>query len=115
MNQLAQQTIRNPVLSDLLQSAQTAPGTGYFSALLTTFATIILIVGALYFFFQLLTGGVEWIGSGGDKAKLEGARQKLINAVIGLVLLFSAWAVVQLVEAVFGVNILNLDVPVVGQ
>ncbi len=112
---IAGQTIRNPILSDELQQMQTGSGTYFFTRLLSVLAAIILIVGGVYFFFQLLTGGVAWIGSGGDKAKLEEARQKIFNAVVGLILLFSTWAIIQLVENVFGIQILQFDVPTLGQ
>jgi len=114
-DKLASQTIRNPVLSDELQQIQTGSATYFFSRVLTVLATIILIIGGLYFFFQLLTGGVAWIGSGGDKAKLEEARQKIFNAVLGLILLFSVFAIIRLAESVFSVSILNFNIPTLGQ
>jgi len=36
----------------------------------------------------LLKGSMGWITSGGDKEKIEKARQTLTNAVIGLVIIF---------------------------
>ena len=86
-------------------------GVGFVSALISVVVTGLLIVGSLYFFFQLLTGAVAWIGSGGDKAALEGARSKIFNAGIGLVLLFSAFAIIRLIESVFGVNLLLFNIP----
>jgi len=112
INQLAQ--ITNPSIGGLTGMVGEG-GAGFLSSLLSTVITIILAVGGLYFFFQLITGGVSWIGSGGDKAKLEEARSKLLSAGIGLILLFSAFAIITLVENVFGVGILNFDIPVIGQ
>jgi len=40
---------------------------------------------ALIFLFR---GSISWITSGGDKEKIEKARQTLTNAVIGLLLIF---------------------------
>lgn len=89
-------------------------GTGFVGDLLSVIITLILVVGAVYFFFQLLTGAVAWIGSGGDKAKLQEAQAKLLNAVIGLVLLFAAWAIIRLIQTVLGVTILQFDLPTIA-
>jgi hypothetical protein len=108
--QIAQ--VRNPSLGSLNQTfSGIGSGAEFLGALLSTIVTILLVGGAVFFFFQLLTGAVAWIGSGGDKTKLEEAKQKLANAGIGLVLLMSSWALIIFVENVFGVRILSFDVP----
>lgn len=106
--QLAQVT--NPSIGSLRDMVGQG-GTGFVSALLSVLITGIIFVGGLYFVFQLLTGAVAWIGSGGDKAQLEQARSKLFSAGIGLVLLFSAFAIITLIQNVFGVNLLLFDIP----
>ncbi len=73
--------------------------------------TAIIIVAGLIFFFMLIIGGLRWILSGGDKAQTESARSQITAALIGLVIIFSAWAIVTLVENVFGFNVLNLTLP----
>lgn len=52
--------------------------------------------------------------SGGDKAGTESARGQITAALVGLVIVFSAWAIATLVGAVFGVNILSFDLGSVG-
>ena len=71
---------------------------------------LILIVAALAFFFILVMGGVNWIISGGDKAKTEGARNQITAALVGLVIFFSAWAIAQLLASFFGIEIFNLTI-----
>jgi len=71
---------------------------------------LILIVAALAFFFILVMGGVNWIISGGDKAKTEGARNQITAALVGLVIVFSAWAIAQLLASFFGIEIFNLTI-----
>lgn len=75
------------------------------------FLKLILIVAGLAFFFILVIGGVKWILSGGDKAHTEGARNQITAALVGLVIVFSAWAITQLIYTFFGVNILELTLP----
>ena len=78
-----------------------------FADLITYAIQLILIAAAVLFFFLLVLGGIRWITSGGDKGKTEAARGQITAALVGLVIVFAAWAIVQLVEAFFGVQILG--------
>lgn len=79
------------------------------NALVSRLIRLALIVAAVVFFFMLVIGGIKWILSGGDKGKTEEARNQITAALVGLVIVFSAWAISQLINALFGVDILNLD------
>ena len=72
---------------------------------------LVLIIAALVFLFMLILGGIRYITSGGDKAQTESARGQITAALIGLVIVFAAWAVINLVNLFFGVNIMELNVP----
>jgi len=63
------------------------------------------------FFFMLVIGGIQWIMSGGDKAKTEEARNRITAALIGLIIVFAAWLIIILVQNVFGVSLLNFTIP----
>jgi hypothetical protein len=73
-----------------------------------------LVVAAIVFFFILVLGGIKWIASGGDKAATEGARNQITAALIGLVIVFAAWAIVSLINTFFNVNIFSLTLPQVS-
>ncbi|MBP7700878.1 hypothetical protein KA111_02330 [Candidatus Woesebacteria bacterium] len=66
-------------------------------ALISKALNFVLIIGALLVFMYLIWGGIEWITSGGDKGKTESARNKITAAIVGLIVLASAWAVLLLV------------------
>lgn len=99
-------TIDNPLLPTRLQALS---GAEFVSSLLATGITIILIVGSIGFFIMLLVGAVQWIFSGGDKGAVENARNRITHALVGLVLMFSAFAIIKAVEAIFGINLLLID------
>jgi hypothetical protein len=65
---------------------------------------LVLVIAALVFFFILVLGGIRWILSEGDKTKAESARGMITAALIGLVIVFAAWAITQLLEVFFGIN-----------
>ncbi len=64
-----------------------------------------IIVAALLVFLYLVWGGVEWITSAGDKTKTEEAQKRISNAVIGLAIVATSWAVWKIILYFFGVNI----------
>ena len=70
-----------------------------------------LVVAAIVFFFILVIGGIKWIASGGDKAQTEGARSQITAALVGLVIVFAAWAIVALINTFFGIDIFALKLP----
>lgn len=98
------------------------PGSGFaklgdltFGELIGGLIRISLVVAAVVFFFVLVIGGIRWILSGGDKQATEAARGQITAALVGLVIVFAAWAIVQLIETLFGVQILNLDIGTINQ
>lgn len=60
-------------------------------SVITTLLGIILILGGGFLLVYLLWGAFDWIISGGDKERLHKAQQKLTNAVVGMIILFSVW------------------------
>jgi hypothetical protein len=75
--------------------------------------TIILIVATLIALFFLIWGGVRWITSGGDKAKVDEARKTIIGAIIGLVIAFLAYFILTIVLSIFGLSLNKLQLPTV--
>lgn len=74
--------------------------------------TAILVVSGVVFFFILIFGGIKFIVSGGDKAATEAARGQITSALIGLVIVFSAWAIVRLIGELFNLgDLTSLDLP----
>lgn len=64
--------------------------------------TIALLVAAVLTFAFLIWGGLQWIMSGGDKAKYEEARNRITAALIGLAIVALAWLLIKLVAYFFG-------------
>ena len=74
--------------------------------------SLVLIVVALVFFFILVWGGLKWVTSGGDEKKVGEARAQITNALIGLAIVFAAWAIMKLIGTIFGIDILKgLTIP----
>jgi len=103
--------IQNPALGDTLNNLLLGSGgTGFFAALLPSLVRLAFVIGSVVFLFMFIMGAIQWITSGGDKTGLEGARGKITNALIGIILLLVSFAIIRLIEAFFSVNILELDI-----
>ncbi len=99
--------VKNPLLGDNLSALS---GENFLGQLLPKTIGLLFVFGSLAFFFMFLWGAISWILSGGDKAHVENAKGRITNALIGLVLMVSTFAIVKLIEAFFNINILLIDI-----
>jgi len=83
----------------------------YIGAIIAGLLKLALVIAAIVFFFMLVIGGIRWIISGGDKGQTEQARSQITAALVGLVIVFAAWAIAGLIGTFFNVNIFNLEIP----
>ena len=60
--------------------------------------------GLLLFFF-LVIGGLSFLTSGGDPKAMEKAKGKITNALVGFLIIFVAYWLVQLLEYIFGITV----------
>lgn len=70
-------------------------GAGGISKFLTNLVGLIYSLAAVVLIFMLLWGAFDWMTSGGEKEKLESARNKIISAIIGIMLFAVAFAVIK--------------------
>lgn len=75
--------------------------------IISTAIKLILVLAALIAFVFLVIGGIKWITSGGDKEGTKGAQGTITAALVGLVIVFAAWAIIRLLEVFFGFQILS--------
>jgi hypothetical protein len=74
------------------------------STLISGLINVAFVVAVLLVFFYLVMGGIDWITSGGEKSKTEGARNKITAAIIGLIVLAASYAILQLALSFLGTN-----------
>lgn len=106
-NLLAQESITNPALGPGLQEKT---GTEFLQIILPNMIGLSFVIGVVIFLFVVVIGAIQWIASGGDKAAIESAKGKITNAIVGVIVLFSLFAVFIFIENFFGINILSIDI-----
>lgn len=68
--------------------------------------TYFFIAGAIIAVIFVALGGIKWVMSGGDKTKVEAARNTVIAAVVGLIVVFASYFLIDVVlHTLFGFNV----------
>lgn len=99
---IAQQTV------DIASQAKTISPIGDVGTLVQMGAWTILTIGGLALFMYLLLGGFNWITAGGEKGKIEAAREMITQGIIGLAILAAVFAVYAIVLRFFGITSITL-------
>lgn len=88
-----------------------APETGLIktTAAISSVIGVMTVAAGIWFLFQFLIGGFFWMSSGGDKAKLHEARERITNAFIGLLIVVAGWSILALAGQFFGYDIVIGD------
>ena len=73
--------------------------------------TALLAIGALYFIYTIIMGGLSYISSDGDDKKITVAKGKITGAFIGLIIVISVFAILSLFQTILGINLISLDLP----
>lgn len=89
-----------PALEGIIKKDPT--GTGGISLFLSNLVALIYSLAIIVLIFMLLWGAWDWITSEGDKEKLDSARKKIINAIIGILLFAIAFAAIQVLGTFTG-------------
>jgi len=111
--------LHNPVLPEIIGGSKTGANTDQggtaLGAIITQLVGALFIAGFLLTFVFLIMGGFTWITAGGDKTKLEKARDEITHAIIGLIVVGASYALAALVANFFGLDLKTLPIPTIGQ
>jgi len=84
------------------------------SMFLRTLLNIMLGIAGVASFIFLLWGGLQWILAGGDKEGTEKARKKITAALIGLAIVFSAYALLFILRTLFNIDLIAVNISQIG-
>lgn len=73
-------------------------------SLIPNLINIAFIVATLIALAFLIYGGIRWILSGGEKEKVEEARGTIIAALVGLVVVFLSYFLINFIFGLFGLS-----------
>jgi TRAP-type C4-dicarboxylate transport system permease small subunit len=76
-------------------------GTDMLTNIISVALNLAIIAAIIICLFMLIWGGFDWITSEGDKQKVANARQRLAMAIIGLIVVFLSFMIVNIVSTFF--------------
>jgi hypothetical protein len=106
--------LRNPVLPAIIgggDSPRVDAGGAALGKLISSIVGALFVAGFLLAFFYIIKGGMSWITAGGDKTKLENARDEITSAIMGIIVVGAAYAVTTLVANFFGLDLTKFPIP----
>lgn len=104
--------ITNPTIGGLGDNAEKAKSGELFTGYFVDIWNAVITVGALIVLIMFLWGALEWITAGGDPGKIEKARSRILQSLIGLIILVSSFVIIGFIsQTLFGENfsLLNLS------
>lgn len=78
-----------------------------FESIMSNIVGFLTILSGLYFFVMFIIGGLGWASAGGDSGKVDTAKNRMTNGVIGLIIVVAAYSVIFIVGTVLGIKILQ--------
>lgn len=86
--------------------------TSQFGTTVGTVINFIFVIATIVALFYLIYGGLKWILSEGDKGAVETARGHIVAAIVGLIVIFLAYFIINILLGFFvGQSLQSLTLP----
>ena len=91
-------------LTNLKNATPTSIQNADIYSIIGTFIQALLGFVGVLFIVMVIYGGVTWMTAGGDSGKVQKAKDTIVKALIGLVIIMSAYAIVySIIQSISGV------------
>jgi len=84
---------------------------GGFGGIIGGAVNILFVIAVVIALVFLIWGGIKWILSGGDKSAVESARNTIVAAVVGLIIVFLSYFILNVILNFFHIQLSNLQLP----
>jgi hypothetical protein len=68
---------------------------------------VLTILASLFFIVYAFIAAFNWVTAGGDKGKIEKAKDRLVWGTLGLILIVASYAIIGLIGGIIGLEILE--------
>lgn len=92
-----------------LEGIQAFKSAEVLTRLISRIIGVLTVVAFLWFTFKLLTGAIQIISAGSDKAKYEEARGNLTYGLIGVVITVAGIFIIDLVASFLNIEFLDIE------
>lgn len=102
----------NPVIHNLGNSAANAENGSIFTGYFITIWRALIVIGVLALLFNLINGAFDWILAGGESAKIQKGRDKMVQSIVGMIILATSFVfITYLSSLLFNFDLLDLTIP----
>jgi hypothetical protein len=108
MNNLAQLQFGDLTGFGPLGTGQGEGSVSTFTKFVSSTIGLMTLIAFIWFVFLFVTGAIGMMSAGSDKASLENARKRIVNGIIGVVVVIGAVSIISLIGFLLGIDILNL-------
>ena len=106
MSLIASGNLINPAINGRIGNLSTgALAGGAVQLILRNLLNTIFGFVGLILLIMVIRGGYQYITAGGDKESLQKAVKTITSALVGAVILLSLFAVISIIETLFGINL----------
>ena len=82
-----------------------------FANVVGNLVVTIFIIAIIVALFYLIWGGFKWLTSGGDKGQVQAAREHIVAAIIGLIIIFLSYFILNIILTFFGLSLGTFTLP----
>lgn len=87
-------------------------GASDLSKVISNGINFLFVIAAILALVFLVIGGVKWLTSQGEKEGVNKARETIVAAIVGLVIIFLSYLIINFILNLFvGVSLFNLTLP----
>lgn len=95
------------VADSFIQSIGLKPDLTSISGIINLLIPLAMTLAGLILFLMLIAGGFQMLTSASDPKAADAGKQRITTALIGFLIVFASYWIVQILEVVLGVNILG--------
>jgi hypothetical protein len=86
-----------------LEGSRALDAPNIFTNFISSMIGVLTVIAIIWFVFIFIAGAISYMSAGGDKAAVESARKKIVNGLIGLVMVVIAIFIVKLIGYLIGI------------
>lgn len=75
-----------------------------FGSILSAILPYLYVIAGLILLFYLIWGGFIMMTSGGDPKGIEAGKSKITQAIVGFLIIFTSYWLIQILQLVFGLE-----------
>lgn len=78
-----------------------------FERIFSVSVGVMTVIGSLWFLVQIFIGAIQWVAAGSEKQAIQEARKRIMQSIVGLLVIVMSYGLIYLISGVFGLQILS--------